>query len=174
MSYDSQAEAFGFRTYHSHKRVRAATITRIYSESCVHADPGASFTFDPAGKPKPEVGWYIVCYEDGYVSFSPPGAFEDGYKPAKPLAVYSDPHMDFGGAVKALKEGLVVQRDGWNGKGMHLVLQVPDANSKMTLPYIYMKTVQGDLVPWLASQTDMLAGDWVCLTKKRDAEDDAA
>ena len=31
----------------------------------------------------------------------------------------------------------------------------------MTLPYLYMRTVQGDLVPWLASQTDLLAEDWV-------------
>jgi hypothetical protein len=30
----------------------------------------------------------------------------------------------------------------------------------MTLPYIYMKTAQDDLVPWLASQTDVLAEDW--------------
>jgi hypothetical protein len=43
---------------------------------------------------------------------------------------------------------------------MFLELQVPDANSKMTLPYIYMSTVTGDLVPWLASQTDVLADDW--------------
>ncbi len=32
--------------------------------------------------------------------------------------------------------------------------------SKMTLPYIYMSTVGGDLVPWLVSQADMLAEDW--------------
>ena len=68
--------------------------------------------------------------------------------------------MTFGGAVEALKEGLAVERDGWNGKGMYLELQVPDEDSKMTLPYIYMSTVQGDLVPWLASQTDILANDW--------------
>jgi hypothetical protein len=43
---------------------------------------------------------------------------------------------------------------------MYLDLQVPDDKSKMTLPYIYMRTVQADLVPWLASQTDMLAEDW--------------
>lgn len=43
---------------------------------------------------------------------------------------------------------------------MWLALQVPDAGSKMTLPYIYMRTVMGDLVPWLASQTDVLAEDW--------------
>ena len=52
-------------------------------------------------------------------------------------------------------------REGWNDKDMYLELQVPDDSSKMTLPYIYMKTAQGDLVPWFASQTDMLAGDWL-------------
>ena len=52
-------------------------------------------------------------------------------------------------------------RRGWNGKGMWLKLQTPDKNSKMTLPYIYMRTAQGDLVPWLASQTDMLSDDWI-------------
>jgi hypothetical protein len=67
---------------------------------------------------------------------------------------------DFGGALAALKSGKYVARAGWNGKNMWLGLQVPDANSKMSLPYIYMCTAQGDLVPWLASQTDMLADDW--------------
>lgn len=66
----------------------------------------------------------------------------------------------FGIAVSFLKEGRKVSREGWNGKDMYLELQKPDANSKMTLPYIYMKTVQGDLVPWLASQTDILSEDW--------------
>lgn len=68
--------------------------------------------------------------------------------------------MRFGEALDALKRGERVQRAGWNGKGMWLGLQVPDAHSKMSLPYIYMSTVTGDLVPWLASQTDMLAEDW--------------
>lgn len=68
--------------------------------------------------------------------------------------------MDFGEAIKALKAGQKVSRSGWNGKDMWLKLQEPDVNSKMTLPYIYMSTVAGDLVPWLASQTDMLANDW--------------
>lgn len=66
----------------------------------------------------------------------------------------------FGEALEALKSGQTVARKGWNGRGMWLGLQRPDANSKMTLPYIYMSTVQGDLVPWLASQTDLLADDW--------------
>lgn len=68
--------------------------------------------------------------------------------------------MNFGDALKALKEGHAVTRAGWNGKGMWLRLQIPDKESKMTLPYIYMKTAQGDLVPWLASQTDVIAEDW--------------
>lgn len=68
--------------------------------------------------------------------------------------------MDFGEALKVLKGGGKVQRAGWNGKGMWLMLQVPDAHSKMTLPYIYMKTVDDNLVPWLASQTDVLSEDW--------------
>lgn len=68
--------------------------------------------------------------------------------------------MTFGDALVALKRGAKVQRAGWNGKGMHVALQVPDAHSKMGLPYLYMKTVGGQLVPWLASQTDLLAEDW--------------
>ena len=67
---------------------------------------------------------------------------------------------DIGDAIQEMREGGKVRRKGWNGKGMWLALQKPDKNSKMTLPYIYMSTVQGDLVPWLASQTDLLADDW--------------
>ncbi len=65
-----------------------------------------------------------------------------------------------GWAVKQMENGSAVTRAGWNGPGQHLRLQVPDAYSKMTLPYIYITTVQGGLVPWLASQTDILATDW--------------
>jgi len=71
--------------------------------------------------------------------------------------------MNFGQAIEALKLGQKVARAGWNGKNMWLALQRPDAHSKMTLPYIYMFTAQGDLVPWLASQTDVLAEDWSIL-----------
>ena len=68
--------------------------------------------------------------------------------------------LDFSMALRALKNGQMVTREGWNGKGMWLALQRPDPASKMTLPYIYMRTAQGDYVPWLASQTDLLAEDW--------------
>jgi len=80
--------------------------------------------------------------------------------------------MDFGKALKCLKEGGRVAREGWNGKGIFIELQRPDENSKMTSPYIYIDTtgLQTDnpaapksLVPWLASQTDMLAEDWIAV-----------
>lgn len=66
--------------------------------------------------------------------------------------------MNFGQALALLQAGYIVTRDGLNG---WLKLQKPDANSKMTLPYICMKTYQGDLVPWSASQTDLLSNDWL-------------
>lgn len=68
--------------------------------------------------------------------------------------------LDFSEALRCLKKGYRVGRVGWNGKGMWLALQVPDEHSKMGLPYVYMSTVSGKLVPWLCSQTDMLADDW--------------
>jgi hypothetical protein len=73
-------------------------------------------------------------------------------------------NMDIGRAVWWLRQGFRVARAGWNGKGMWLELQVPDEHSKMTLPYAYMRTAQGDLVPWLCSQTDLLANDWMVVT----------
>ena len=66
----------------------------------------------------------------------------------------------FGFALHMLKHGHKVTRAGWNGRGMWIALQRPDPHSKMTLPYLYMSTASGDLVPWLASQTDLLASDW--------------
>lgn len=68
--------------------------------------------------------------------------------------------MNFGQALEQLKNGNQVCRQGWNPKGMYLELQVPDEHSKMTLPYIWMKTACNNKVPWLASQTDLLADDW--------------
>ena len=66
----------------------------------------------------------------------------------------------FGIALDILKKGGKVRRTGWNGKGMWLGLQKPFTGSEMTLPYIYMLTADAKLVPWLASQTDMLSTDW--------------
>lgn len=75
--------------------------------------------------------------------------------------------MTFGEALRALKHGRSLARQGWNGKGMWLQLQIPDGHSKMTLPYLYLNYPVGSAaypmgarVPWLASQTDLLAEDW--------------
>ncbi len=72
----------------------------------------------------------------------------------------------FGIALDILKKGGKVRRTGWNGKGMWVEMQHPDAHSKMTLPYLYLNypdnalNTPGARVPWLASQTDILATDW--------------
>jgi len=80
--------------------------------------------------------------------------------------------MNFGQAIEELKEGKKVARKGWNGKGIFIELQRPDEHSKMTHPYIYIDTtgLQTDnahapknRVPWLSSQTDMLAEDWAVI-----------
>ncbi len=62
--------------------------------------------------------------------------------------------------------GTRISRSGWNGPDQFLELRVPDWRSKMTLPYIFISTVQGDLVPWLASQTDILAVDWYVVVQR--------
>ena len=83
--------------------------------------------------------------------------------------------MDFGGALHELKAGKKVARAGWNGKGMFVFL-VPGSTFKVNRPpllgiyaegteinyhaHIDMKTADDKVVPWLASQTDVLAEDW--------------
>lgn len=80
--------------------------------------------------------------------------------------------MTFGDAIDAMRTGKLVQRAGWNGKGMHLYLEdwaegtldfARDAAGKRRSyePCIVMFTAQGKHQPgWLASQADMLADDW--------------
>jgi hypothetical protein len=83
--------------------------------------------------------------------------------------------MDFGSAILALKQGNKVSRSGWNGKNMFLFL-VPGSKFEVNRPpllgiypagttveyhaHVDMKTADGMVVPWLCSQTDMLAEDW--------------
>ena len=69
--------------------------------------------------------------------------------------------LDFGEALLALKAGDKVTRAGWNGVGMWIQIKYPEVPATMTLPYIFMRTVDGNFVPWLASQTDLLAEDWI-------------
>ncbi len=91
--------------------------------------------------------------------------------------------MDFGGAIVALKSGKRVARKGWNGKGMYLWLlpaaivkaewcrephlkAMAEANGGEieALGSIRMMTADRKvLTGWLASQTDVLAEDWILL-----------
>lgn len=77
--------------------------------------------------------------------------------------------FDFSQALTKLKAGDRVSRSGWNGKGMWLILVGADEwepeaylrfNSDSLAPFIAMRTANGELVPWLASQTDILSEDW--------------
>jgi hypothetical protein len=132
----------------------------------------------PADKDPNEAGYLVEYLDggkpnvegfDGYVSWSP-AVFEKSYRPIA--------GMTFGDALTALKIGNRVARAGWNGKGMFLVL-VPGSSFPVTADrpfgkaapelvgqtveyrsHIDMFTVDRQFVPWVASQTDMLADDW--------------
>jgi hypothetical protein len=87
--------------------------------------------------------------------------------------------MEFGAALAAVKAGQRISREGWNGKHMFVAFQpgypagIPiNENTSKAIgapigtvvafrPYLMMFTAQGDCVPWVASQTDLLADDWV-------------
>jgi hypothetical protein len=83
--------------------------------------------------------------------------------------------MDFGDVIRGLKTGRRYERKGWNGKGMFIFLvpgsvftvnrhpmlaAFPEGTELQYHAHIDMKTAQGYVVPWLASQPDMLANDW--------------
>lgn len=83
--------------------------------------------------------------------------------------------MNFGNALEKLKAGERVARAGWNGKGMFLFLVsgsefvvnrppllgiYPSGTKVRYQAHIDMKTADDQVVPWLASQTDVLAEDW--------------
>lgn len=118
---------------------------------------------------------YLVEYLDGgapnldgytgYVSWSPKDVFEKAYKLVSA--------MSFGHALEAMKTGSRVTRAGWNGKGQFLYYVPANTYAAQTeaakkhfgesVPYrayIAIKTAQGDVVPWVASQSDILSDDW--------------
>lgn len=66
----------------------------------------------------------------------------------------------FGQALEALKQGKKVAREGWNGKGMYLSLQIPDDASMNKQSYIFIVPGENQRVPWVASHPDMLSEDW--------------
>lgn len=128
---------------------------------------------------------YLVEYLDGgmsnhpahkgYISWSPKQVFDNSYRP--------NGFLTFGDAIVMLKAGQRVARAGWNGKGMWLALtegqfvpadsfwnahnrkfaaRRPEGGAEVQ-PYITMKTADDKIVPWLASQSDVLAEDWSVL-----------
>lgn len=134
--------------------------------------------------PEAKVGYVETTYSDDLVHknsdqiYITDYIFTDGF----------DDGIDIGGAMDILKDGGIVTRKGWNGKGMYLYY-VPaseyapctkaarrefDGNPVPYRAYIAMKTVDGDIVPWVASQSDLLANDWVDLTPEEDDEDEEA
>ena len=131
----------------------------------------------PANENPADAG-YKVTYPDGYVSWCPKAQFEAAGRPCD--------GMTFGMAIEAMKRGKKVARRGWNGKGMWLCVPLcegpqeipangicgkPNAEYALqnggtvkVMPYITMKAADGSIVMgWLASQTDMLAEDWIIL-----------
>lgn len=124
-------------------------------------DEGYLVEYQDGGKPN-------VQGRDGYVSWSPKEQFEKAYE--------GFGRMNFGHALQCLKDGKKVARARWNGKGMFLFLvngstfQVnrapllgiyPEGTTINYRPHIDMKTVDGEIVPWVASQSDLMAGDWL-------------
>lgn len=83
--------------------------------------------------------------------------------------------FSFSQALLFLKQGKKVARQGWDGKNMFIFL-VPGSTFKVNRKpllgiylegteinyhaHIDMKTVQGEIVPWIASQLDILEEDW--------------
>lgn len=89
--------------------------------------------------------------------------------------------MDFSEALKCLKNAEPVAREGWNGKGMFVYLvpgnryppttqaghDIAEHHEDGLVPYkayLAIKSVDGEVAPWLPSQTDVLADDWVALS----------
>lgn len=107
---------------------------------------------------------YLVCYQDGgkpnvegfpgYVSWSPKEQFDNAYREIGA--------MTFGLAIEALKKGRKVTRAGWNGKGMFLFLVSGGTFHEVEYrPHINMRAVDGQIIPWTANQSDVLAEDWM-------------
>lgn len=127
------------------------------------SDEGYLVEYIDGGKPN------TLQYE-GYISWSPSYVFDNAYREVTGLS--------FGLAIEAMQKGFKVTRKNWNGKDMFLFL-VNGSTFKVNrppllgiyaegteinyCPHIDMRTADGKIVPWVASQTDMLANDWEIL-----------
>jgi len=122
---------------------------------------------------------YQVTYEDGYVSWSPKDVFEKAYRRIDGLT--------FGLAIEALRQGKLIQRKGWNGKGMFVMKQIPaeigldtilkmqsvqqTAKDKLIKSGVTLKYENQMLIikpddtadSWVPSSSDVFAEDWIIL-----------
>lgn len=122
-------------------------------------------------------GDWIICGIKGEFYPCKPDIFEATYVDADAIDLPARPasNMSFSDALAAVKQGYRLQRAGWNGKGMFVFLvagSVFKVNREPLLSilgegtevqyhgHIDMRTADGTIVPWLASQTDLLAEDW--------------
>lgn len=83
--------------------------------------------------------------------------------------------MDFGEAIKKVKAGYKIQREGWNGKEQYVELasRVSYVNAQGKIVNVEHAAIgnkalafvgtSGVQLGWLASQADMLADDWKCV-----------
>jgi hypothetical protein len=164
------------KNYTTVKHVKAAQVTHLQADDMtldtrIALDNDTWVSFNTLGNKSaglPMKGDYIVDYTkpDGsnpYLAWCPKAIFEES------IGFPVENAGSFGWALSALQAGLQVRRAGWNGKGIFIELQVPDQHSKMSSPYIFIDTTglqtenaaaPKSRVPWLPSQTDVLAIDW--------------
>lgn len=161
----------------SDEQPEAAIVAYVHGDRCINV---AGFDHNGAPFSKTSV---TLCQEGDP---RPTGSIYAEWMPYQlgQAKKHADALFDFGGAVRHLKQGRRVAREGWNGKGMWLALSpgnpalpaekfwagpnraFAEANggTAEVLPSITMKTADGKVVMgWLASQTDMLAEDWYVL-----------
>jgi hypothetical protein len=145
------------KTYIGTKIIKAEPMTRgAYNEFRGWPIPADESSADEG---------YKVVYPDGYVSWSPKAVFDGAYRE-------NGDKMDFGAAIRAVKQGHKIARAGWNGKKQYVELATcisyknargelinaeHDAIGNHALAFVGTSGVQ---MGWLASQADMLAEDW--------------
>ena len=86
--------------------------------------------------------------------------------------------MYFDEALKFLRQGKRLTRESWGDAYLFIKLQMPDENSKMLNPYIYMDATgttsnispntKKYRFPWNPSHIDILAGDWIVINTMED------
>ena len=120
-----------------------------------------------SGKHKVGDPGYKVVYPDGYESWSPKKVFEEAY--------HKTAGLNFGLALEAAKRGRRIARAGWNGKGQWVELGqniyykhegepvLMACHDDIGSQDLVFCGTRGRQVGWLASQSDMLAEDWMVI-----------